>query len=314
MLEFRKDNPSRPVDWRWQRAQQLIKRRQDIDRFVDDEPVREARAFCAAIGRRPNEDQLIRLADNYPDLYQAWRFSEQTEHELSHFEIEARLLASEPSESIALKCATTPGAVDYYESWFFNVRDRLNCPGYITNVVIGPAIHHGLSERDFDLLWKLFGYWGGAHVLDSIIYLGHSSTRPAKPEETAAFWADDIKQQLRMKTAITVRTMPCAFDQQTIFETYLRCLELEKNAGVGGATEIILTNIDAFMKQLPWSAGEEQKLVSKEIDKFDKLGVGLRSSELLMLGTGQQLPGLLEMAETLKFPEPGSNTKADPSP
>ena len=59
--------------------------------------------------------------------------------------------------------------------------------------------------------------------------------------------ADDIKQQLRLKTAITARTIPSAFNQQTIFETYLRCLELEKGAGAGGATESILTNIDALL-------------------------------------------------------------------
>ena len=51
------------MDWRWQLAQQLIKRRQDVDRFVDDESVYDARAFYAALGRRPDENQLTRLAD-----------------------------------------------------------------------------------------------------------------------------------------------------------------------------------------------------------------------------------------------------------
>ena len=231
MTEFRQNNPFRPVDWRWQRAKQLLERNSGPDRYLDDDLICDARGFCAAVGKRKGENRLAKLANDYPDMFEAWQLSEQGDNELAHFEVEARLLADEPSGSIAAKVGMRPGAVDYYESWFFNVRDRLQSPGYITHTVIGKSIQCGLSEREFDVLWKLYGYWGGPHVLDSIIYRGHGSPRPEKPEEVAAFWADDIKQQLRLKAAITVRTMPAGFNQQTILETYHRCLELENAAG-----------------------------------------------------------------------------------
>ena len=49
------------------------------------------------------------------------------------------------------------------------LRPKLENQGYILQRVLGPAIHRGINTRDYDLLWKLFGYLLGVNVLDYAI-------------------------------------------------------------------------------------------------------------------------------------------------
>ena len=51
----------------------------------------------------------------------------------------ARLLTSETFEEIAQYFGTSAGTIDYFEKLFFNVRDRMQCRGWILKAaVIGP--------------------------------------------------------------------------------------------------------------------------------------------------------------------------------
>jgi len=64
-----------------------------------------------------------------------------------------------------------PGTViSLYERIFFNVNEKLKNRDYIMTCVIGPSVHSGLSDRDFDLLWKLFGYLYGPVVLNAFVH------------------------------------------------------------------------------------------------------------------------------------------------
>ena len=58
-------------------------------------------------------------------------------------EIEARLLAQQPYKMIAERTCYSEDALRLYESWFFNIHDRLTSPSYITHTIFGKAYIDG---------------------------------------------------------------------------------------------------------------------------------------------------------------------------
>ena len=101
------------------------------------------------------------VSEHVPGFFAAYSLHEQGP-DLFRAEVEARILARERFSSIAQKTCLSVAAIATYEAIFFNVRDWLDSPSYITHRVIGPKIHEGLKPSDIDVLWKFFGYHGGS--------------------------------------------------------------------------------------------------------------------------------------------------------
>ena len=133
-----------------------------------DEHIQEARDFQLLLADA-SEAGLEYMAEWMPGMF--------TAHSLYHggpdpvrFEVDARILAKEPFDSIAKKCHLSVPAITAYEALFFNVLDRLEATSYIAHTVIGPKLHEGLTPSDIDVLWKFYGYHGGSLVLDRLNY------------------------------------------------------------------------------------------------------------------------------------------------
>jgi hypothetical protein len=306
---FRKANPRRPVDWRWQLAGELIERGGRISRSRRDDELKVCRHFRGQLARCQQEVDYLQVMYAEPDMWEAWSLYADSDEKEIRWELEARLLAREPVEDIATKLAISVETAQLFESCFFNVQDRLDSPSYITQIVIGRSIHAGLNERHYDLLWKMYGYWAGSHVLDALIYRFNNPTRPENPEGTTAFWEDDTAETLRMKAAITMRTMPINWQtQEGIMNVYLRMLEMERNAGESGAgTEAVMANISSMLTSIPWHKHRQDIDVvdhSDPIAHVDAGQVSLRATELAIVGaTGKVPPALEHMIAGLRFPE-----------
>lgn len=306
---FRKTNPRRPVDWRWQLAEYLLNSGGRIRRSRLDSYIKQAISFRRQLNRCQNDDDYMRLLHAAPDLYEAWALFDDGEDKETRWELEARLLTPQTYQEIAKIVALEPEAVQAYEALFFNVRDRVESPSYITHIVLGKSIHAGLNERAYDALWKMYGYWAGPHVLNSLIYRFNVPAAPDAPDGVNAFWDDDTKDMLRMKSAIAMRTMPINWDTQIeILNLYMRMLEIERNAGEGGSgSETVLANINTLFTQIPWTKQRYNLEVADQTDPIavvDMTGNTLRASELAIIAADKKIPPALEqMLNSMKFPE-----------
>src|SRR5262249_56240607 len=104
----------------------------------------------------------------YPALAEAYRFF-STATPLARAEVEARLLAGQDDGGVAARCGLSPVAVRWYHALFFAVRPCRRATHYVLNVVLGPKVHAGLSEKDSELLLKWFGFRYGAAAVDDLL-------------------------------------------------------------------------------------------------------------------------------------------------
>jgi hypothetical protein len=226
-VELRPSSHCRPVDWRWHLAGRLAQGALVPDSWVDQH-ILAARDFQVLLADAGEAD-LEYLAEWMPGLFTAHSLYQRGPDPV-RFEVEARILAKESFDSIARKCQLSVPAITAYEALFFNVLDRLGVISYITHIVIGPKLHEGLTPSDIDVLWKFYGYHGGSHVLDQLIYGQNDTQQPTCAAEVGRFIGADISATLAQKAAIAVRTMrlddPRAV--RTLFRIYHQLQESEK--------------------------------------------------------------------------------------
>jgi hypothetical protein len=190
--------------WRWRRCGHLLEHgRRPLRK--DDETTREAWRFRRALeGCRDDKDrkQLIR---EVPDLVEAHSVFTAAEP-LRRWELEARLLAGQSDQAIALQMGLSPAGVAAYHSMYFEVRPHLTASLYICCVVIGDQLYRGLSPGDHESLIKLFGYGLGGPGVDAYLdYVGNA------PDVTTRLDGLDLpalaKLGARLRTRILVRTL-----------------------------------------------------------------------------------------------------------
>lgn len=257
------------------------------------------------------------MLDAHTDLYEAHGIYKEAAYQNFRFEIEARVMANEPVAGIGRKLGVSPAIISAFEACFFDVRSRLDAQSYIKQCVLQPAAIAGLKSREYDLLWKMYGYWGGPAVLDALIYGMNSPSKPDSPASVAAFWQDDIADQVRLKAALAMRKMQVdSQTQQEIVNAYQKMLELERTAGEGkGTNEAMLTNINAMLGELPWRKYQRTEAALTEADKFDAADVNLRSMQLIAAGSGGVPADLHAVLMSAKFPaEPDAGVGQDPAP
>jgi hypothetical protein len=306
---FRKNNPRRPVDWRWQLADIALNNDGYIRRSRSDKYIQKAIRFRRQANRCLDDNDYMRLLDIAPDLYEVWNLFDDGDDCEIRWEMEARLLTDQTYEQIGEAVNLTPESVELFEAIFFNVRDRVHNPSYITHMVFGKSIQAGLTERAYDTLWKMFGYWGGVHVLNCFLYRFNAPAKPDTPSGMFAFADDDVKLSQRMKALIAARAVPVNWETQLeILNIYMRMLEMERNAGEGsGASETLVMSIGAVLTKIPWTKyrpGVDVVDETNPLSVIDATGHTLRADELAIIGTGQQMPQELNyLFRNMYFPE-----------
>ena len=319
------DHPYRPPDWRWRRACYLAENKiKRLSRKHDDDDVMEARKLKSALDACETDLAVCQLMERAGDIFIAhdmwhqedeWGEGSRGRGNPARYELEAALLAGSPPERIATSLGTSPSAVRIYERLFFNVIDRLHNPGYVIHQVMGPSIHKGLSDRDYDLLWKLVGYLHGPIALECFITTAASPTRVERPDQMQALYVDGTKEAMRRKSYIAARTLPInSYTQVQILELYNRQVEIEKSGDAFQSEQQIMQNIEAAIMAMPWAVG---RTVSERMDPGLKshydtsVAIDLRADEILALGMGVKA-GVADDYKDFKFPEV-KGAKDDPS-
>ena len=145
-------NPRRPLDWRWRRATQLIRRNQTPDDTWDDA------ATHAAFHLLTDPDSVSE------HLSEAMQIS--TVHTPQMWELEARILANRNVDDTARQLTMPVEVVAAYEQMFFNCLDRIDTR-YVMDIVIHkPAV---FDSRDVRSIWLYLGYVMGPEILNDVI-------------------------------------------------------------------------------------------------------------------------------------------------
>ena len=165
-MQFRPDNPFRPVDWRWERARQLASGRSPRCRW-DDKITLAASRFLRDQERTADEASGTGLVDRDREILGALQIRRGVPR--LFWELEARILAGQSDEEIGSRLGVPGSVVEAYESLFFSVREKLHASDWVMCHVIGPKVYERLSEQDIDIIWKLWAYRGGPLVLDGLI-------------------------------------------------------------------------------------------------------------------------------------------------
>lgn len=296
-------DPFRPIDWRYRRAEWLRTSGRHVRKDRECPYIALAKKFLAAKERCDSDIDEERLAKRMPGIYFAYRIFNR--HDTNdRYVIEARILANQDQRVIAKRQNTTPEVIFWFEKLFFDVRDKLDCRDYVINRVLGPSAHRGISERDFDILLKLYALIGGPLVVDALIEMDQGdNNKPGDKREVSAFFCKDSADTTKRKAAIAARTLPInTHTQLLIIEAHHRLLDIERQQETSSDTgNLLINNIHATLKAVPFHTTENYEAPGV-VKKYEKLNVELRADELITAGVGID-PGIDEDLKLYRFPE-----------
>jgi hypothetical protein len=125
---------------------------------------------------------------------------------LQRGEIEARLLARQTDDAIAVQCGLSAAAVGAYHDLFFNVRHALDADIYVYSIAIGRKAFSGLTESDVDIILKMLGYAHGPLMVDAA--LRYFRNPPALPPRLDGLDAAALAEsRLLLQVRVLILTM-----------------------------------------------------------------------------------------------------------
>ena len=307
MLNALRDNPLRAPNWRWLRAVHIDGGGPKPSKIVDGAAGFEWIRRVVRLKRRHamaanNPTALYNLARLDRDMF--WAHSMWADEKApTRWAIEAYILAGATDEEIAAKVGCEPGVIKAYEAAFFDVREKLGNVNYIVNVVMADAVSRGLSERQYDLLWKLFGYQGGSYVLDALIGKFTNIHKPRNADEVSEFFQNSAINSMRHKAAVAALTVPInTHTQLPLLESYVKYVEIERTTENAERSQIgIVQNIGAMLTNLPFKIGTKLDSEGEKMVPFDNKAAELRSDELMIVAAGGKLENQ-QISADLKFP------------
>ena len=206
-------SPVRDPAWKWLRAQGIVSRGEPRSTRARDGQkgvkwISRAVRYLRKLSRigEPTIENAHLLTSSYPDIFWAHQLFQDPVLR-TKWELEARVLARQEPVVIAYKLGMDEKTVRAYEELFFDVRDRLEYPGYILHCVLGPAIYKSTLDSHLELVWKLYGYMAGPAVLDVLIQQFATPRLCRNPAEAQRFIEDDAVAMLKVKAALAAKTV-----------------------------------------------------------------------------------------------------------
>lgn len=234
ILDLLPANPSRLLDWRWQRAGQLLEPRARRRRW-DDAWVVRARRFRKALARYVGDLRHPRLAGTDPDVLGACLLFRGEPPR--RWQLEARLLAGQADTEIAARMCLPAGTIEAYESLFYGVRHALKSSDWIMARAIGARAYDDRYAADMDILLKRVGYHCGPLFLDRLIEALDPSSTPADPS---------LAQQFRLmaKVLTTPLTAKNGLLMIRLHAEFERLLRAEADQSAGPVMKPLIVELD----------------------------------------------------------------------
>lgn len=298
-------NPLREIDWRYRRALTLVVKKRQASKFRDDKYVVQAKRFLTNWNDLSGEERFCLYPEN-PGLYHALEIHESADARYRTL-LEARILARTDFEEIARHSCTMPEAIEWYERLFFNVTDRLDARDYIQRAVIWPAYLNSSGSDCYDGSCKLFGYFGGPVLVDSLTHLVRIDDKPENISKINEYLERQYIHGITRATAVNVQTMEVnKFNITQLFAIHNNLMDLRTKAEAIDTNKTDLEKMaGAVLGELSFVAGLSvlQQKQTEVIDKFKTTHAELRADELLKLSAGIPVEGISDL-ETFVIPPP----------
>ncbi len=133
----------------------------------EDEPTRQAYLFYRDMARD--------MEDEHPELFIAYRLFNN--EQAFRIMVEGLLIAGAEDEHIAsiIGC-DDPKIIQYYHDIFFDVRSKLDNPGWINAVIFQGMPHEGAHQGDRLGIMHRFAWFGGIELVEGLITRGLSNS------------------------------------------------------------------------------------------------------------------------------------------
>lgn len=192
-----RENPYRPVDWRWKLVLLHSKFPEIKKLFANDPWIKPLIHFAEKLEQSSlafDPKSILKLNQKYRGLFLAWSFYTKSSYRRIENELKARILAQEDPEQVRFKTRLDQNVIDWYCAGFFDVLDRLDSPSCILHCAIlqGREVFDPTSE---DVLLPFVGYFFGPNAVDHFVYR-------AKKEPFSQFLSNlgnDIKANAQLK-------------------------------------------------------------------------------------------------------------------
>ena len=164
--DFQRDNPFRPLDWRWRRAQHLVDTGGNYCRHRDDRVTGRAVEYLRALARCTTDRRTAKLRQRMADIAQAHRL--HVDGGVASCIVQAWILARRSTVETAGRAFLDVDEIATYEALFFDVRDRLNAKYFIHLQALGGSAAGKTCQQRNATALKLIAYYGGPSVLDAV--------------------------------------------------------------------------------------------------------------------------------------------------
>jgi hypothetical protein len=289
---MQRDSAFRLPDWRWRRAEELNSRARVTDRRLDDDAIARARQYIAESSTSGDKHDRLDLECKWGTLHEAYFLHSEKLTIRRRHELEARLLTGESLEHVAKKMMLSLDIVRWYEALFFNVSDRLDNVSWIVNQVMPVTVHTGMGNGDYELIWKMFAYGGGEHVLEAAM-LGFMGPRPKHADGARGFFRDRARHKMDMTNCVNMYTMqfPNTHTKIAFSELHTKYMDLEQKRQEGSEESLIREHLEAALRALPLSIGLRGRTIEGVGGKIHDIpyrigGMELRDRELLAVHAG----------------------------
>ncbi|MFO0953993.1 MAG: hypothetical protein U0835_23130 [Isosphaeraceae bacterium] len=162
---FDRHDPAFRVDTAWRRAGALLARGGRVSDRRDGPETIAAVAYLRALGKADGPRRVEKVRESFPVIAAA--------HEVARgdgrlcWEVEARLLAGQDDDEVALACGLGHGVVGWFQALFFRVRGRLHAHDWVLCQAVGRPTRFGEdAPADAGRVWRGAGYYGGPLVVD----------------------------------------------------------------------------------------------------------------------------------------------------
>lgn len=170
-------------------------------------------------------------------------------------------------------------------------------------------MQRGLSEREYDVLWKLYSYYYGSDVLEALASKMVNPAWCSTPDAVNSAFQEDAIGTMKMKAAIAAKTVPVSFNTQIeLLHIFTKFVEVERTTDtVGKAQNQMLEHITAMLANLPFSIGsrdprdEQKQIAASPAHRFDESKVELGFEEMMAVSVGHRLPNT-KMLEAMSYP------------
>lgn len=294
--KWTKEHPLRPPNWRWMRANDIV----ESGGYIKRTPANDRYVVAATkLRRKLDAVKSEVIYTKFRDQYLAWKIYSDTEFARLRWELEARLIANQANDEIGLRLSLQPATVAYYESWFYNVKDRQGNIGYLYNQLVAPLIPSNPKETDYEMLWKFYGLRADGNVLDSLIYGFCDRAITDDANSVQAFWVESYQTDLNLKGALAAKLIKVDFNSYIrILDQRIKLLEATKEdeQDVSGQDSSVLYNIQVALEQTPWLE-EKRRRDSSQIG-----GATLRADELIEMEYNEPSQEFVEVLESASYP------------